>query len=145
MIFKLFFLGSCNTTTWIANYEDPTGIRLRVKSYQANIFQGSHQIPGTDPPISGTLEGDYTGLTDFPFLGEVQAFQFFPESCSIVMATTGHVFHNRDNDCPGNASLLKNFRSALRERSNIYDGAFFRKSYRLQAVTILTESSVLYI
>ena len=44
------------------------------------------------------------------------------------MAATGHVFHNRDNDCPGNASLLKDFRSVLRERSNIYDGAFSEKN-----------------
>ena len=85
-------------------------------------------MPGNDPPISRTLEGDCTGLIDFPFLGEVQAFQFFPENCSILMAATGHVFHNRDNDCPSNISLLKNFRRALRERSIIYDGAFFRKS-----------------
>lgn len=127
MIFDTFYLGSCNTTTWIANYEDSNGIRFRVKSYQANIFQGSHQISGTDPPISGTLEGDCTGLIDFPFLGEVQALKFFPENCSIVMAATGNVFHNRDNDCPGNTNLFKNFRGTLRKQSNIYNGAFFRK------------------
>ena len=67
---------------------------------RANYFEGNRE-PDADTPTNGTLEGDCTGIFNNPFLGGVQPYVYYPENCTIAMSTSGNVFQNRDNDCPG--------------------------------------------
>ena len=74
---------------------------MRFLFIRANYFEGDEQ-PVEDTPINGTLEGDCTGIINFPFLGGIQPYAYYPENCSVVMSTTGNVFQNRNDRCPGN-------------------------------------------
>ena len=95
------FLVACNTRTWIGRYEDANEVEIRISSQSGNLFRGTHQIPGPDLLLNGTLEDDCTGLMNIDLLGPVQPFQYFPDNCSIVMLTTGNVFRSREDECLG--------------------------------------------
>ena len=87
------YLGPCDTSNLIGRYDDNTnGIKIRINVFVANFIHGIHQVAGTSTPINGTLEGDCTGLINFPALGGVQPFVYDPGDCSITMSTTGNVF-----------------------------------------------------
>ena len=88
--------------SWIGKYEECNGLQIQISTFETNIFHGFHQIPGPDLPVNGTLEGDCTGLFNFPHLGGVQHFVYHPENCSIFMLTTGHPFQSRETECLGN-------------------------------------------
>ena len=81
---------------------------MRFIFLRANYFEGD-QKPANDTPISGTLGGDCTGIIDFPFLGGIQPYVYYPENCSVVMSTAGNVFQNRNDRCSGNFFQLKRF------------------------------------
>ena len=88
--------------SWIGKYEQYDDLQIQISTFKTNIFHGFHQIPGLDLPINGTLEGDCTGLFNFPHLGGVQRFVYHPKNCLIVLLTTGHVFQSRETECLGN-------------------------------------------
>ena len=81
---------------------------MRLQFIRANYFEGDEQLV-EDTPINGTLEGDCTGIINFPSLGGIQPYAYYPENCSVVMSTTGNVFQNRNDRCPGNFFQLKTF------------------------------------
>lgn len=68
---------------------------------RVNYFEGNQQTT-KDILINGTLEGGCTGIINFPFLGGIQPYACYPDNCSAVMPSTGNVFQNRNNECPGN-------------------------------------------
>ena len=71
---------------------------MRISSFSGNYIHGVHIISGPNTPINGTLEGDCTGLINFPLLGEVQSFVYNPSDCSITMSATGNIFES-SNTC----------------------------------------------
>lgn len=94
---KNISLGSCNTSELTGRYDDTRyNIRMRITLFSGNYIHGNHIIigPDLDPPINGTLEGDCTGLINFPLLGGVQVFVYNPSGCSITMLTTGNIFES---------------------------------------------------
>ena len=96
-LYKKTILVPCSTSDFTGRYQDNNGNRIKISKYTANYFYGAHQISGPDPPIIGTLEGDCTGLVNFPFLGGVQPIEYDPTDCSITMSSTGEVHRTRDS------------------------------------------------
>ena len=51
---------------------------MRFLFLRANNFEGD-QHPVEDTSINGTLEGDCTGIINFPFLGGIQPYAYYPD------------------------------------------------------------------
>ena len=81
---------------------------MRFIFLRANYFEGDQKL-ADDTTINGTLQGDCTGIINFPFLGGIQPYVYYLENCSVVMSTTGNVFQNRNDRCPGKFFQLKTF------------------------------------
>ena len=102
------YLGNCNTTNWLASYIDSTGIEIEIRTLRIHHFTGVCQTQFYNPDniINGTLGGDCTGLFNFPLLGGIQPFVYYPGNCSIFMLITGNVFQSKGSGCVGNGYLL---------------------------------------
>lgn len=76
--------------------------KIKINSLFGNNFRGLYQIPKPDTPISGTLEGDYTGSFNFHLLRGVQPFSCFPENCLMAMLTAENLFRRKEPERIGN-------------------------------------------
>ena len=101
----------------ITRYVDYLGMQMEIQDVSFSqtlntyFFTGisQTQFSGSNPAISGTLDGDCAGSINFPLLGGGQPFTYHRHNCSFVILTTGDVLQSRETGCTGNTRFITNY------------------------------------